>query len=95
MMEMPDILVSDILAFVDDYSPSEAAAALARLDSQLVEVICRMPSTSQQQAVRGLAYRLLKDALARRATGQQVCNEPLPDVPPCPELDMSTSSWSS
>jgi hypothetical protein len=66
-MQEHEIQIGDILAFVDDFAPEEAAAHLARIDEQLIEVVFRSPDSIQQQAVRGMAYRLLKDALARRA----------------------------
>jgi hypothetical protein len=71
-MQEQMIQVDDILAFVDDFAPEEAAAHLARLDDRLTDVVLRAPASAQQQAVRGMAYRLLRDALTRRATSARL-----------------------
>ena len=62
----------NIVAFVAGFAPDEAARQLAQLDGRLIDRLCRAQADADARAdgvSPGIAYWLLRDALARCAAG--------------------------
>ena len=62
-------MVGELAALVEAYEPDEAAWELAHLEGRLIDRLCQ-PGTEADGGdgvPQGLAYWLLRDALARRA----------------------------